>query len=116
MNEQREIRETLITHKFISIFLQREVIFDCYLPPVFSDEVSLLLINDGQDLIEFNFKNILASFQSTTNTPIFCVGIHCAVDRKNEYGTAKVLDYKGRGAKAALYNKFIFEELIPFIR
>ncbi len=116
MNEQREIRETLITHKLFSTFLQREVTFDCYLPSTFSDEVNLLLINDGQDLIAFNFKSIISSFQSTSENLMFCVGIHCAVDRKNEYGTAKVLDYKGRGAKAALYNKFIFEELIPFIR
>jgi hypothetical protein len=31
-----------------------------------------------------------------------------------EYGTAYSADYKGRGAKAGLYTKFIFEELIAF--
>ncbi|MBK8608701.1 MAG: esterase [Chitinophagaceae bacterium] len=44
------------------------------------------------------------------------MGIHCSKDRKNEYGTAKILDYKGRGAKAALYNRFILEEVMPYIR
>jgi predicted alpha/beta superfamily hydrolase len=44
------------------------------------------------------------------------VGIHCAPDRKNEYGTANILDYKGRGAKAALFTKFVMDELIPYIR
>ena len=28
----------------------------------------------------------------------------------------EILDYKGRGAKAALYTRFIYEELLPFIR
>ena len=48
--------------------------------------------------------------------PIFFVGINCGADRKNEYGTAKYLDFKGRGTKAAAYQRFIFEELLPFIR
>lgn len=116
MNDQSEIQETLITHKINSVFLQREVTFDCYLPSIISEEVSLLLINDGQDLIKFNFNKIISKFQSQSKSLMLCIGIHCAVDRKNEYGTASILDYKGRGAKAGLYNKFIFNELIPFIR
>jgi enterochelin esterase-like enzyme len=32
-----------------------------------------------------------------------------------EYGTAKVLDYEGRGAKAAAYQQFITEELLPYL-
>ena len=48
--------------------------------------------------------------------PVFCVGIECSKDRKNEYGTAKFLDSRGRGTKALLYHRFIFEELLPFIR
>ena len=47
--------------------------------------------------------------------PVFCVGIHCSAERKMEYGTASLKDYKGRGAKARLYQQFIFEELIPYI-
>ena len=116
MNDQSELRKTFITHKLTSNFLQREVIIDCYLPSVLNQEVNLLLINDGQDLIKFDFNNIISQFQSKNEAMMFCVGIHCAVDRKNEYGTANILDYKGRGAKAALYTKFIFNELIPFIR
>ena len=33
-----------------------------------------------------------------------------------EYGTAYSADFNGRGAKAGLYTKFVFEELLPFIR
>lgn len=79
--------------------------------------MSLLLINDGQDLVKMDFNDILESLYSQTLiTPIFCVGLHCSADRKNEYGTANILDYQGLGAKAALYTRFVFEELLPFIR
>lgn len=101
----------------ISSYLNREVTLDIYLPTAVSylPEMSLLLINDGQNLSEMNFENILENTADNI-TPIFCVGIHCGKDRKNEYGTTNVLDYKGRGTKAEAYSKFIFEELIPFIR
>ena len=102
-----------------SEFLVRDVIVDCYLPGQITDTqaLSLLLVNDGQDLVTMNFAGILEElYQGNNMQPLFCVGIHCSSDRKNEYGTAKILDYKGRGAKAALYTRFIFEELLPFIR
>ena len=100
-----------------SEFLNRNVKVDFYNPSKINGPVSLLLINDGQDLVTMNFKNILEELYSKDLiTPLLCIGIHCSADRKNEYGTAKILDYKGRGAKAALYTRFIFEELIPFIR
>ena len=106
-------------HVLKSEFLKREVKVDCYSPahiPTIK-ELSLLLINDGQDLVTMKFDEIMEGlYEAEEITPLFCVGIHCSADRKNEYGTAKILDYKGRGAKAALYSRFIFEELLPFIR
>ncbi len=103
---------------FKSSFLQREVILDGYYPLHTStySKIPLLLINDGQDLPKMPFEDILEdSFITGKISPLFCVGIHCATDRKNEYGTADVLDYKGRGAKAMLYRSFVIKELIPFI-
>jgi len=106
-------------HLLHSSHLHRVVKVDCYIPTsitAFSD-VNLLLINDGQDLVKMVFKDLLNDLLSDdVIEPLFCVGIHCAADRKNEYGTANILDYKGRGAKAFLYTKFIIQELIPFIR
>lgn len=102
-----------------SLFLKREVLIDCYYAQDYFNcpVISLLLVNDGQDLRKMEFENILDNVYSSGKIePVFCVGIHCSADRKNEYGTAKTLDYKGRGAKAALYTRFIMEELIPFIR
>jgi hypothetical protein len=106
-------------HIISSAFLSRDVKIDFYFPPETSQSanLSLLLINDGQDLVTMHFEGILGHLYKTHSIhDLFCVGIHCARDRKNEYGTAKVLDYKGRGAKAGLYNRFVLEELIPFIR
>ncbi len=102
-----------------SAFLKREVQVDCYLPGTTNllSQTTLLLINDGQNLAEMDFAGILQGlYDDEAISPLFCIGIHCGTDRKNEYGTAKLLDYKGRGTKAALYNRFIFEELLPFIR
>ena len=113
-NEKLIERQTLK-----SAFLQREVILDFYFPPGIKslDGLELLLINDGQDLVTMNFQRILSDlYEQDLIEPLWCVGIHCGVDRKNEYGTANVLNDKGQGAKAELYTRFIFEELMPFIR
>jgi iron(III)-enterobactin esterase len=111
--------DLLVEQKAIaSKYLKRYVIVDLYLPKNIASpsQMSLLLINDGQDLSEMKFSAVLnALFQSNQIQPLFCVGINAGKDRKNEYGTARVLDYEGRGAKAEAYNQFILEELLPFI-
>lgn len=107
------------SHIISSEHLKREIIVDLYFPTGESDgdELGLLLINDGQDLATMNFQDILGKlYDGKTIAPLLCVGIHCGKDRKNEYGTANIPDYHGLGAKAALYTRFIFEELLPFIR
>lgn len=107
------------THTLPSLLLHRDVTLHIYFPSehIASGEMNLLLINDGQDLEVMNFENILGGLYSNKEIePLFCVGISCGKDRKNEYGTANFLDYKGRGTKALLYHRFIFEELLPFIR
>jgi enterochelin esterase-like enzyme len=103
----------------ISELLEREVKVDFYIPSNAGNlnGISLLLINDGQDLQTMGFDEILDElYEDNAIGALLCVGIHCSTDRKNEYGTAKILDYKGRGARAALYTRFVFEELLPFIR
>jgi enterochelin esterase-like enzyme len=105
-------------HILASHYLNRQVKVDCYLPVNVAapQDMGLLLINDGQDLVTMQFENILSKlYQEQAITPLLCVGIHCSDDRRNEYGTAKILDYKGRGTKAALYTRFVMEELLPFI-
>jgi enterochelin esterase-like enzyme len=101
-----------------SVFLKREVIVDFYLPVSVEqpDQMSLLLINDGQDLPKMPFEEILNDLlQQEMIEPVLCVGIHCGPERKMEYGVAGHPDYKGRGAKAGAYTNFVFKELLPHI-
>lgn len=102
-----------------SEYLERDVIVDIYLPGKLdlTKEIDLLLINDGQDLRTMDFAAIVDSLIFLGHIhPIIFAGIHCGADRMNEYGTSCSTDYKGRGAKAGLYNKFILDELLPFIK
>jgi enterochelin esterase-like enzyme len=112
--------EILVEQSIIySDYLEREVIFDAYLPSRINkpEQLSLLLINDGQDLPKMPFDEILGSLLANKEiVPIICIGIHCGAERKLEYGTAFSADFKNRGSKAGLYTKFLFDELIPFIR
>lgn len=108
------------SHILSSELLERDIIIDFYFPPgqsITSGEVSMLLINDGQDLVSMDFYKILDNlYLSESLSPLLCIGIHCGPDRRNEYGTDGILSYRGFGAKAGLYTRFIFEELLPFIR
>src|SRR3954471_5106189 len=111
----------IVIDKYIvhSAFLDRDVSVDCYYSEDYFNHpfISLLLVNDGQDLRTMHFENILEkAYAGGGIEPVFCVGVHCAEDRKNEYGTANSPNYKGRGAKAGLYTNFVMNELIPFIR
>jgi enterochelin esterase-like enzyme len=102
-----------------SVFLDRPVLLDIYLPRNISrpEQLPLLLINDGQDLPAFGFEEMLDEMIAFGLVePLVAVGIHCGPDRKNEYGTACISDYMGRGARAHQYQSFFFEELMPFIR
>lgn len=114
-----ELSNIIVEQKAIaSHFLKRYVIVDFYLPKniAIPSELSLLLINDGQNLDEMPFSKLYNELLASNHVEaLLCVGIHAGKDRKNEYGTANILDFERRGAKAADYNRFILEELIPFI-
>lgn len=107
-------------HLLSSKHLGREVKIDFYAPPfslVQGKDPHLLLINDGQDLITMEFESILERlYKNEIIEPVFCVGIHCSADRKQEYGTIGITDFNGRGSRAGRYEKFVLNELIPFIR
>lgn len=108
-----------VEHHFIqSAYLQREVVVDTYIPLHVAEPsvLSLLLLNDGQDLSKMPFASILEALEATNQVePLLCVGIHAGPERKMEYGTAKVPDFAGRGARAAAYHQFVLEELLPYL-
>jgi len=112
--ETEQIDELIVEHiQLQSKYLKRTVKSDLYHTDVVSENFSLLLINDGQDLVKMGFENILRHLKLK---PVVIAGIHCGDDRKNEYGMSAGPDYKGWGAKADAYEKFITKELIPFLR
>jgi enterochelin esterase-like enzyme len=94
------------------------VIVDVYIPKRINSpaNISLLLINDGQDLAEIDFYEIVDDLtEANMIESVLCIGIHANKDRKNEYGTACQPDYEGRGKHSVSYQKFLVEELIPYI-
>jgi enterochelin esterase-like enzyme len=106
------------THVWKSVYLEREMTIDCYLPTSVPHPkgMSLLLINDGQNLAELGLKEMLEGLVGSGEVrPLLCVGIHAGEDRKLEYGVAHQADYLGRGNRAALYRNFVVQELLPFI-
>jgi len=104
-----------------STHLNRTVPIDLYLGPQPQSysmaELSLLLINDGQELENMGFAGILEDLYAGDRlSPLLCVGIHAGPERIMEYGTAGTADYLGRGSRAGDYARFVFDELIPAIR
>ncbi len=109
----------LVEGKVISSeFLKREVKVDFFLPKNVKDpgQLSLLLINDGQNMEELGLEAILSDlYKKNALKPLLCAAIHANKDRKREYGVSGEPDYLGRGDKAQDYTSFVLEELIPFI-
>jgi enterochelin esterase-like enzyme len=118
--EAEQIEEVMVEMiELQSELLERTVRIDFYqsVTSEKANDFSLLLMNDGQDLLKMDFEHMLQSFYSQKLIrPLLVAGIHCGEDRKNEYGVSAGPDYLGRGAKAALYEQFIITELLPFIR
>ncbi len=101
-----------------SDYLDRTVKLDAYLPKNINNpaEITLLIINDGQDMDVLGLAPLLNSLlEEEAITPILVVGIHCNEYRKLEYGTADILDYQMYGSRARYHRKFILKELIPYI-
>lgn len=117
--ERSPLKTVVVEHvQLPSRFLHRDLYIDFYLPQGTQKQapLSLLLINDGQDLPKMNFSGMLQElFEADRIEPVLCVGMHAGAERKMEYGTANELDYEGRGAKAKCYEQFILQELLPYI-
>ncbi|MCW3073737.1 MAG: Enterochelin esterase [Flaviaesturariibacter sp.] len=117
--QMTELSVIVVERKLIySTALRRYVTVEFYLPKNISNpsELSLLLINDGQDLPKMQFGNMLNELlEANKILPVLCVGIYAGAKRMLEYGTANVLDFKSRGSRAAAYSSFIIDKLIPYI-
>lgn len=98
-----------------SAVLQRAVRVDIYRPEmVLGKDVSLLLLHDGQDLAQTHFAKILTTLTvAGMLRPLVVAAIYAGPERLQEYGTAGVPDFEGRGSMAHLHQQFVVEELLP---
>lgn len=105
------------SREFHSTHLNRAVNIDIYQSNQNNAcPTAVLLINDGQDLEQMDLTSILDAFvKKHAGLNLFCVGVHASVYRKQEYGTARVKDYLGRGELSADYQQCIIQELIPYL-
>ncbi|MCH5714992.1 alpha/beta hydrolase [Niabella hibiscisoli] len=118
METAAELELVTDTLTIASAHLKREVALNLYLPKnvVNPATISLLLINDGQDMAVMEYDKILHDlYLQDAIHPILSVAITAGSERTQEYGVAKKKDYLGRGSKAGAYSKFIINELLPFI-
>lgn len=116
MHVQAPISIEFSTHQVLSQHLRRPVTIDLYLPKPWAGHYSLLLLNDGQDLHQFSFGQMLQDMMGAGKIqPLVCVGIHAGHERVQEYGIGVTADYAGRGALAGAYQQFVVTELLPFI-
>ncbi len=108
--------------KVVSRFLDNSRHIDIYLPPGYRRDPSqpaykTLYINDGQDMEQLRLRETLATLYARDRLqPIVVVAIPANADRLQEYGTAVAPNAQGLGAKAALYNRFVTQELMPLIQ
>ena len=115
-----KVNDSLTIHRLTvrSKRLKRKVRVDLFLPADFDGLKSYkaLLLNDGQDEQQLKLSETLTKrYQTLENRDLIVVGVH-AGDRLNEYGTAGVPDYAGRGWKAKSYSSFILFQLLPYLR
>ncbi len=111
-----KIKET--TDSVYSRHLQKHIDLTIISTPVPGDKntFNLLLLNDGQDIEKLRVKNIVDSlYKKKKIQPLVVVAIK-AFDREQQYGVAGYPDYKKNGASAEKYEKFIDNELYPFIK
>lgn len=118
-DNKRLVHYSVVPFSIQSACLDREVFLDAYLPINIHNpsEISLMLINDGQDMEALGLAKMLDELLHAEKiTPILAIGIRCNEDRRLEYGTADILDYGNRGSRAKFHRKFVISELIPFVQ
>ncbi len=108
-----------LTLQLKSRHLKKEKRVDIFLPPNFQadTEYSLLVMNDGQDAPALHLKETVQQAHAHGNVrPFILAAAHVDKARLNEYGTAGIPDYAGRGNLAGAYTSFVLQELLPQLR
>ena len=90
-----------------------------FLPPGYhasAHRYNVLYINDGQEADALGLREALARMTAARRIrPIIAVAIPTNADRLREYGTSIAPNRAGLGDRAAAYDHFVTEELMPII-
>jgi enterochelin esterase-like enzyme len=94
-------------------------VIEVYLPRDYAEDTAraypVLYANDGQDMEAVDLAGTLDSLQRTRRMrPVIVVAVH-ATERTEDYGTAGIPNAQGLGARAARYDQFLLEEVVPLI-
>lgn len=89
-----------------------------YLPPGGVQPATPLLVAlDGQNMPAWRLEEAIASLAARGATVLpLVVAIPSGADRLEEYGMAGTPDYAGRGRKAAEFQEFVLQAVIPAVR
>ncbi|MBP6469005.1 MAG: esterase family protein [Chloroflexi bacterium] len=122
--QRREARllatvEVVEVADFASRYLGNERPLHIFLPPHYRETQTrypVLYLNDGQDVGQLRLRETLARLMANGRLhPLIVVAIPTNADRLQEYGTAVVANAQGLGGKAAQYNRFVVEEVRPWV-
>jgi enterochelin esterase-like enzyme len=112
--------ETVILRDVASAHLgnARDVVV--FLPPGYrraaGRDYSVLYLNDGQDREALGLRETLARLSARgALRPVIVVAVPTNEHRLDEYGTAAAPNAQGLGARAAAYERFMIEELMPLV-
>ena len=105
---------------FPSLLLNERRVVDVYLPPgydpVGTTRYAVLYMNDGQDAAALGLLPTLDSLTARRRIPpLIVVAPHANAERLQDYGTAGTPNAQGFGARARLYERFVLEELLPWV-
>jgi enterochelin esterase family protein len=89
-----------------------------YLPPGYSDdrEHPLLVVHDGQDMDAWKLAGALARQHAAGRITPVVAALPALPHRVQEYGTAGRPNVHGQGARAAEFQAFVTDTVVPLLR
>jgi len=92
-----------------------------YLPPGYDRDRArpypLLVALDGQTMPQWRLEQTLTELVAAGRIePVVVAAVPASSDRIEEYGTAGVLDFAGRGRSAKAFQELLAGELLPWLR
>jgi len=122
--QRREARrlatiEVVTVASFASEHLGNERPLHIFLPPRYHETQTrypVLYLHDGQDVDQLRLRDTLAQLMAHGRLhPLIVVAIPTTADRLQEYGTAVAANAQGLGRRAAQYEDFVVEEVVPWV-